>query len=90
MAPAFINLRELDIYVIYSTANRYNYPMVTTLAKFLRSAPNLEMLRVEFGEADWAGNGAEDPYFDMLAHLISGSWLNLSGSLLTHQLPSSH
>ena len=26
MTPAFINLRELDVYVIYSTTNRYNYP----------------------------------------------------------------
>lgn len=75
MAPAFINLRELDVYVIYSTTNRYNYPMVTTLAGFLRSAPNLEMLRVEFVE-DWA-NGAEDSHFDLLAHLISGSWPQL-------------
>jgi hypothetical protein len=73
MAPAFINLRELDIYVIYSTTNWYNYPMVATLTGFLRSAPNLEMLRVEFGEADWAGNGVEDPHFDLLAYLISGS-----------------
>ena len=44
--------------------------MVTTLTGFLRSAPNLEMLRVEFGEADWAGNGAENPHFDLLAYLI--------------------
>lgn len=51
--------------------------MVTTLAGYLRSAPNLEMLRVEFGEADWAGNGAEDPHSDLLAHLISGSWPQL-------------
>lgn len=77
MAPAFINLRELDVYVIYSTTNRYNYPMVTTLAGFLRSALNLEMLRVEFREADWAENSAEDPHFDLLAHLISGSWPQL-------------
>ena len=44
--------------------------MVTTLTGFLRYAPNLEMLRVEFGEADWAGSGAEDPHFDLLAYLI--------------------
>lgn len=51
--------------------------MVTTLTGFLRSAPNLEMLRVEFGEADRAGNCAEDTHFDLLAYLISGSWPQL-------------
>ena len=49
--------------------------MVTTLAGFLRSAPNLEMLRVEFIED--CANGAEDSHFDLLAHLISGSWPQL-------------
>jgi len=45
---------------------------------------------VEFEEADWVGNGAEDPHFDMLAHLIPDPGPNLSDSLLTHQLPGSH
>lgn len=77
MIPAFANLRELAVTVLQSITMSADDHAATTLARFIRSASQLEVLYVKCMEVIHFGAPVQWYNCDLLAHPPPGSWPQL-------------
>lgn len=76
MATSMSTLTNLDLDISYRLSGNHSL-IADRLSQFLRAAPNLERLRLDFMEGDWEGREEGTERCDLLARLQDIEWPRL-------------